>query len=151
MKVDFHQDDQLGPDEIKLVVNAQQLTPNVVDLINQLAHLQTTSSQVLPLPIDDRVEMVDFSAIIAIEVFGNDLTVETQERDYSLRGQLKAMLAKLNDGRFIQIARGIVINIDHLNSLEAGFSGNMTAFLDRQIKLNVSRKYLPALKERLRM
>ncbi|MHA8110333.1 LytTR family DNA-binding domain-containing protein [Lactobacillaceae bacterium Melli_B4] len=151
MKVDFHQDDQLGPDEIKLVVNAQQLTPNVVDLINQLSHLRTTSSKVLPLSIDDRVEMVDLGTIIAIEVFGNDLTVETEDRDYSLRGQLKAILSKLNDARFIQIARGIAINIDHLNSLEAGFSGNMTAFLDRQIKLNVSRKYLPALKERLRM
>ncbi|MBW1605090.1 LytTR family DNA-binding domain-containing protein [Lactobacillus sp. Sy-1] len=151
MHVDFHQDDQLSPDEIKLLVSANQLTPDVVALINRLAQLETHSASVLPLSIDDRVEMVNLNDIVSIEVFGSDLTIATLSHDYSFHGQLKRILAKINDDRFIQIARGTAINIDHLNSLEAGFSGNMTAFLDHEIKLNVSRKYLPELKARLRM
>ncbi|UQS87352.1 LytTR family transcriptional regulator [Nicoliella spurrieriana] len=151
MQVDFHQDDHLSPDEIKLLVSAKQLTPEVVALINHLSVVQTQSTSVLPLSIDDRVEMVNLSAIISIEVFGSDLTIATTTHEYTFHGQLKTILAKIDDQRFIRIARGTAINIDHLNSLEAGFSGNMTAFLDHEIKLNVSRKYLPDLKARLRM
>ncbi|MEJ6399867.1 LytTR family DNA-binding domain-containing protein [Nicoliella lavandulae] len=151
MQVDFHQDDQLSPAEIKLTVSAKQLTPDVVALINKLSDLNETTTNVLPLTIDDRVDMVSLDDIISIEVFGTDLTVTTTEHDYSFRGQLKTILARIDDQRFIKIARGTAINIDHLNALEAGFSGNMVAFLDHNIKLSVSRKYLPDLKARLRM
>ncbi|WP_235043493.1 LytTR family DNA-binding domain-containing protein [Oenococcus oeni] len=53
------------------------------------------------------------------------------------------------DRRFVQIARGTVININYLQSLEAGFSGNMTAIMKNDRKINVSRRYLINLKERL--
>ena len=61
------------------------------------------------------------------------------------------MLAKLNQTDFIQVSKGAVLNLNHLKTLEAAFSGNMTARLTNDIKVTISRKYLPELKKQLGM
>jgi len=95
--------------------------------------------------------MVQIDQIIAVEVFANELTVYTHEKNYRLRGQLKKMTERINDGDFVQISKNTVINLNHLDSLEAAFSGNMTAFLTDDLKFSVSRKYLTDLKKQLGM
>ena len=42
-----------------------------------------------------------------------------------------------------------IINLNHLLSLEAGFTGNMIAKLNFDQRADVSRKYLPELERRL--
>ncbi|WP_125762408.1 LytTR family DNA-binding domain-containing protein [Companilactobacillus hulinensis] len=95
--------------------------------------------------------MVQIDQIIAIEVFENELTIYTHEKIYRLRGQLKKMTERINDGNFVQISKNTVINLNHLDSLETAFSGNMTAFLTDDLKFSVSRKYLTELKGQLGM
>lgn len=148
MEINFEQNRTLKADEIKLTVQAAELSPEVVALMQQLAQSQAPRT-VLPINVEDRVEMVPIVEIIALEVYGSELTIYTVQTTYQVRGILKKMVAQMASPDFIQVAKGTVLNLNHLQSLEAAFSGSMTAFLTNQVKVSVSRKYLPKLKQQL--
>ncbi|QFP80130.1 LytTR family transcriptional regulator [Latilactobacillus graminis] len=150
MKVNFEQNEQLADDDIRVTVQAAHLSQTVIELIQALEARQQ-SVDVYPITVDERVVLVPITDIIALEVYGTDVTLYTIEATYKIRGVLKKILGKLNQQDFIQIAKGSAINLNHLQSLEAAFSGSMTAFLSNQLKLTVSRKYLPELRQQLRM
>ncbi|AVK62508.1 LytTR family transcriptional regulator [Lactobacillus sp. CBA3605] len=150
MQVNFEQNDQLADGEIRVTVQATHLSPTVIALIQALeAHQQPVD--VYPITVDDRVVLVPIADIIALEVYGHEVTLYTVAATYQVRGVLKKILSKLNQPDFIQIAKGAAINLNHLQSLEAAFSGSMTAFLANQLKMQVSRKYLPQLRQQLGM
>lgn len=150
MKINFNQDDKIPKNEIDVTVKAANFSDEVQELMRKLEELNAKFSAV-PLSVNDRVVMVQIDQIIAIEVLDNELTIYTHERNYQLRGQLKKMAERINDGNFVQISKNTVINLNHLDSLEAAFSGNMTAFLTDDLKFSVSRKYLSDLKKQLGM
>lgn len=137
-------------DGIEVVIRSGSITPAVTQLINQLAALQT-SAQTIALTIDKQVVLIEQHNIILIEVIGTEITVSTVDHTFHTHGQLKKMLLKLNKSDFIQVAKGSVLNLNHLKTLEPAFSGNMTAKLTRNFKVTISRKYLPALKKQLGM
>lgn len=148
MKVSFDQDPDLNPDDIEVLIKAARLSPAVLQLLQQIQQL-SDNRPTLPLTVGDRVVVLAVNDIVAIEVYGDELTVHTMTKVYTSRGQLKAIRAKLNPQLFIQVAKSTILNINYLTSLEASFSGNMTAFMSNQQKLTVSRKFLPDLKRLL--
>ena len=105
----------------------------------------------MPITVDDKTKMIQFKNIIAIEVLKTDLTIVTNSQIFEVKGQLKNMLSKLPIESFAQVSKSAIINLDHLQSIEAGFSGNMVAILSHQVKMGISRKYLSDLKLKLRM
>ena len=56
---------------------------------------------------------------------------------------------RLNNPDFVQVSKHGLINIQHLEALEASFSGNMLAILTGKRKVDVSRRYLKNLEKRL--
>lgn len=150
IEVNYHQNKNLSANEIQVSVESANLSADVQKIINTLESLDN-HFDVVPLSIDDKVVMVPMDSIIAIEVYESQLTVYTVEQNYQLRGKLKTMLQRLGNGDFIQVSKNSIINLNHLNSLEASFSGNMMAFLDDELKITVSRKYLSDLKASLGM
>lgn len=150
IEVNYHQNKNLSANEIQVSVESANLSADVQKIINTLESLDN-HFDVVPLSIDDKVVMAPMDSIIAIEVYENQLTVYTVEQNYQLRGKLKTMLQRLGNGDFIQVSKNSIINLNHLNSLEASFSGNMMAFLDDELKITVSRKYLSDLKASLGM
>ena len=150
MKVNFHQDKSLTDNEVVVEVSANQLSQPVIDLIKTLSN-DNYSSKVLPITVDDKTKMIQFKDIIAIEVLKTDLTIVTNSQIFEVKGQLKNMLSKLPIESFAQVSKSAIINLDHLQSIEAGFSGNMVAILSHQVKMGISRKYLSDLKLKLRM
>ena len=151
MKIDFNKDGQLNDDEIHVTVSAKEMTPEVIDLLAMLKDVSTHDDNWLPINTNDRVQMISIDDIVGIEVYQNELNIYTTEDRFVITGTLKDMYEKLKKHHFIQISKSAVINIDHLDYMETAFSGNMTAFLTNDLKLNVSRKYLPGLKKSLRM
>lgn len=150
IEINYQQKDDMPVDKAKVTVEAQSFSDDVQNLMKTIDNLDN-HTDVVPLAVDDRVIMIQLDEIIAIEVYKNELTVYTQVKAYKLRGKLKEMYQRLNNGDFIQISKSAVINLNHLSSLEASFSGNMLAFMDNDEKLTVSRKYLTQLKESLGM
>lgn len=150
IEINYQQKDDMPVDKAKVTVEAQSFSDDVQNLMKTIDNLDN-HTDVVPLAVDDRVVMIQLDEIIAIEVYKNELTVYTQVKAYKLRGKLKEMYQRLNNGDFIQISKSAVINLNHLSSLEASFLGNMLAFMDNDEKLTVSRKYLTQLKESLGM
>ena len=148
MKVSFKQDATMQPDDLQVYVKAAQLSPAVLQILQQIQQL-ADSHATLPLLVGERVIVLPTNEIVAIEVYGDQLSVHTRQEVYQSRGQLKTVLAKLDPQAFIQVTKSSLLNINYLTSLEASFSGNMTAFMGNNMKLTVSRKYLPALKRLL--
>lgn len=148
IEINYQQKDDMPVDKAKVTVEAQSFSDDVQNLMKTIDNLDN-HTDVVPLAVDDRVVMIQLDEIIAIEVYKNELTVYTQVKAYKLRGKLKEMYQRLNNGDFIQISKSAVMNLNHLSSLEASFSGNMLAFMDNDEKLTVSRKYLTQLKESL--
>lgn len=150
IEINYQQEGDIPTDKIKVTVKAQSFSDDVQRLLRTIKNLDNYTD-VVPLAVEDRVVMVQLDEIIAIEVYKNELTVYTQAKVYKLKGKLKEMYQRLNNGDFIQVSKSTLINLNHLSSLEASFSGNMLAFMDNDEKLTVSRKYLIQLKESLGM
>ncbi|ANZ60588.1 response regulator [Secundilactobacillus paracollinoides] len=150
MKVTFEITAAVPQDEIEVVVRAATLSPDVTQLLNRLNQLGVRPA-VLPITVADQVIILATADIIALEVTGERLTVQTVNKIYQINGQLKTMLARLQNPVFVQVGRSVVLNIDYLTALEAEFSGNMTAKMTNGLKLTVSRKFLPDLKRSIGM
>ncbi|KRM74826.1 LytTR family DNA-binding domain-containing protein [Secundilactobacillus collinoides] len=145
MKVSFEQTNTIPGNDVEVVVRAAALSPDVTQLLNQLSQLGSHPS-VLPITVDDQVVILATADIVAIEVTGEHITLHTVDKIYQVNGQLKTMLARLQNPVFVRVGRSVALNIDFLTALEAEFSGNMTAKMANGLKLTVSRKYLPELK-----
>lgn len=150
IEINYQQKNDMPIDKVKVNVEAHSFTEDVQTLLKTIENLDNYTD-VVPLSVDDRVVMVQLDDIIAIEIYKNELTVYTKSKVYQLKGKLKEIHQRLQSNDFIQISKSALINLNHLNSLEAAFSGNMTAFMDTGVKLTVSRKYLGQLKESLGM
>lgn len=146
MKVNFTANEELAPDDIEVTVSASQITTDVMNLMQQIQNLTLPSTN-LPITLEDRVVFLPINEIILLEVFGTEIVIQTIEKSYTTKGQLKKFYARLPQKVFVQISKNSLINIEHLTYLEAGFSGNMTAFLTNENRASVSRKYLPKLKQ----
>lgn len=151
MKISFNQDDSLEDGQINIQINAKELNGEVIDLLSMLKDFSKEDDNWLPVNTNDRVQMVSIDDIVGIEVYHTELIIYTINSQLTTNGTLKEIYAKLKKHHFIQISKSAIINIDHLDYMETAFSGNMTAFLTNNLKLNVSRKYLPGLKKCLRM
>lgn len=75
----------------------------------------------------------------------------TRERAYLIDQTIAQLEEKLDAARFIRIHRGVIVNLDHLHELHAGFGGRLIARLKgpARIELTVSRSRVRALKDRL--
>lgn len=148
MKISFNQDTSLATDEIMVSIKAAHLNTKVTRLLELLDQLDK-QKETLPIVIDYQVNLIPCYQIVALEVLGEQVTIHTITQDYQLYGQLKNVLAKLDATKFVRISRSAALNLDYLKLLEPSFSGNMVARMQNNLKLIISRKYLPDLKHHL--
>ncbi|OIK87492.1 response regulator [Oenococcus oeni] len=147
MKISFLSNNKLSENEVIVQVTAHDYSDNVNQLIAYIEEYKHFD-QIISINVGNAIKFINQDSLVAIEVYGDELRFFSKKTAYTTRGRLYKTLEKL-DRRFVQIARGTVININYLQSLEAGFSGNMTAIMKNDRKINVSRRYLINLKERL--
>ncbi|AVI93904.1 putative transcriptional regulator [Oenococcus oeni] len=147
MKISFLSNNKLSENEVIVQVTAHDYSDNVNQLIAYIEEYKHFD-QIISINVGNAIKFINQDSLVAIEVYGDELRFFSEKTAYTTRGRLYKTLEKL-DRRFVQIARGTVININYLQSLEAGFSGNMTAIMKNDKKINVSRRYLINLKERL--
>lgn len=149
MKYSFEEDKLLKSDEIEVVVKGQSLTQEAQNLLDYLEMYQQDSPKVIPIKAIDRIQLLKVADIILIDVNDSQLILETINGNFKITERLYRFSECLNNPDFVQVSKHAVININHLDYLEDGFSGSMTAFLTNQLKVSVSRKYLKNLSVRL--
>ncbi len=149
MEYQFERDPHLEVDAISVTVRSRELTRSVQELLTYLDFYQAEAPVIVPIKTADRIEMLKVEELILVEVEGTSLLLETIKGRYLITERLYRFQERLHNPDFVQVSRHALININHLDYLEDGFSGNMTAFLSKNIKTSVSRKYLKDLASRL--
>ena len=100
-----------------------------------------TQPKLLPLQTSTGLTRVPLYDISAIEVTDHRLQVHTQKTTYTVSGQLKDLLPRLDDN-FIQIYRSIVINLNFLSQLD-----HHTVVMADGTSYPVSRQQAPVVKQ----
>lgn len=149
MKIDFQIEEKLPDQEIEVLIQAAAETQTVQQLIWHIENFGTTSLSTVAIKQDDRIVMLRVEDITAFEVFGAELSIVTRADKFQINERLYRFFERIQNQDFVQISKSAVININQLKYLEDSFSGNMTAFLENGLKLNVSRRYLANLTKRL--
>jgi DNA-binding LytR/AlgR family response regulator len=148
VQIHFQSDPLLGPDDLNITVNAVTKNDKVINLLNYLDKYDQKSSSLIPIKTEDRILTIKQIELIKVEVTKNILSFYTKSDVIQANGRLYQVLTRLNEN-FVQVSKHGIINLNHLLSLEAGFTGNMIAKLNFDQRADVSRKYLPELERRL--
>ena len=148
MIVEFEPNSNLKEDQIEVKVVSVEETQQVKKLIDYIKNFDKKVDSILPVKTEDRILTVKIDEIIKIEVEKIELTFYTTSAVIKTNGRLYQVLEKLNND-FVQVSKHGIINLNYLESLEAGFTGNMVARLDFKQKTDVSRRYLPELEKKL--
>ena len=91
---------------------------------------------------------INFSQIYAIQIENEKTMICTQNQKYVYRGRLYQVQSVLpND--FIMISRGTIVNYHFIDHLEIINTGNIDALLENGLRVQVSRRRIKDLKERL--
>lgn len=145
----FEKDKDLEAGLIDVLVRSQELTPDVQGLLDYLSLYETEAPAILPIKTNDRIEMLKVEELVFVDVNGSSLILETLKGRYLINDRLYKFSQRLNNPDFVQVSKHALININHLEALEASFSGNMLAILTGKRKMDVSRRYLVNLEKRL--
>lgn len=129
MQIHFQSDPLLGPDDLNITVNAVTKNDKVINLLNYLDKYDQKSSSLIPIKTEDRILTIKQIELIKVEVTKNILSFYTKSDVIQANGRLYQVLTKLNEN-FVQVSKHGIINLNHLLSLEAGFTGNMIAKLN---------------------
>lgn len=134
--------------EINILVEAptSAQAEQIVDLLNQE---QNSKSTFLQVKTRDGFEIVPIHEIYFIEVIKDELYIHLENRFLITRGRLYKLLDRLDQDQFIQVHKSFVIQLLKVSKLENSFSGNMSAVMKNNERINVSRRYLPALKAKI--
>lgn len=148
MDVKFHSNPNLEEDQIEVKVVSARQTTNVNNLLSYIKNFDKKVDSLLPVKTEDRILTIKIEEIIKVEVEKTELSFYTTNSVIKTNGRLYQILEKLNND-FVQVSKHGIINLNYLESLEAGFTVNMIAKLDFKQKTDVSRRYLPELEKKL--
>ncbi|MGT2771903.1 LytTR family DNA-binding domain-containing protein [Streptococcus marimammalium] len=135
--------------QLEIIIKKASYDKEVADLLHYLELFSDITPNVIPVKTEDRIVLLKVEELILVDVDATQLILETMTGTLRTNDRLYKFKDRLKNPDFVQVSKQSIININHLNYLEASFSGNMTARLDRNIRTIVSRRYLKDLEARL--
>ncbi len=134
--------------ETELIIRGDIASEEVAALLNFIN--SANNSGKLILYREDEQFLVNASEVIYFEASEGKVTAVTTDGTYSTKQKLYELKDTLISLPFVQINKGVIVNIDFVKSVSAEFSGNYTLRL-RQGKetLTISRKYFKEFKSKI--
>lgn len=145
MRHKFEENAAIDPMDPLVVIQAATESPATAAISAYLENYQALHPGIVPVKTPDRLVMVKTATIILADVQRETLLLYTTTGTVATHETLRHLVQRLGDPTFVQVSKHGVLNLDHLQSLEDSFSGNMTAILTNQVKTAVSRKYVKQL------
>lgn len=112
---------------------------------SQEAPATTAPVQLLSLALSDRSVVIKFSDIVAASVEDGELTVSTNEADYTIKKTLNWFKQRVTAPYFLQIHRNTVINLEMIREVQPWFNHTSLLVMVNGSKFPVGRSYLKAL------
>lgn len=146
MKVKIEIDSSLS--EPIVVINTPELTPEINEFIQFIKREQTAfivgkngDMQHILQPKDIQYFIADGDVVNAITSTGE---IQVREKLYELEATLPTQ-------QFIRISKSVIANIYEMSKFEASFNGTLCVHFKSGAKQYVSRSYVNAIKELLKM
>lgn len=145
MKTELIINDTLKEEEILIHAKTTTIGARVLSYIDYF----TTDKENFIIQTSDEIFMIQKNEIVCAEIHDKTLIIYTTRKEYTLSKSLTSLMKELNSGTFLQVSKSEILNIQMLDRVEPSFSGNLIACMKNEKRVNVSRRFVPKLKERL--
>lgn len=142
MKVEFNIDPNLPEEKAEFWL--RKMTSKIKLITKEL----TSKQDFLWGYQDGDAHAIKFSEIFVIQVEDEKTMICTEEDAYVFRGRLY-QVEKLLPSNFVTISRSSIVNYRFIDHLEIISSGNVDAILENGLRIQVARRRIKNLKERL--
>lgn len=143
MKIILEQAD-LGEPEIIIRGNVSGTqVKNIIELLSGKHYMQK-----MFFSKDEKEYLFDITDVIYFEANNNKTIARIGGEWFETRHKLYELESIGQSKGFIRISKGVIVNVNHILSVEAEFSGNYTLFLkDVKGRLTISRKYVKGFRQ----
>lgn len=132
-------------EELEIIIRGNLSDPHIPQIIAALNTARVISR--LFLYQNEKEYLCPVDDISYFEALQGKIYAHTVQGTMETRYKLYELADMLHNSGFIQISKGILINVHAVLSVEPEFSGNYTAVLAEQKTLTISRKYFKAFRE----
>ena len=134
--------------ETRVTIEGPELDENIQEIID---FIHGREQQFL---IGKKGEMQHILKPVDIHYFHteNEQVIAVTETDsFILKEKLYELEAMLPSNKFIRLSRSVIANLHELSRFEASFNGTLCVYFKSGKKEYVSRTYVPAIKEALKL
>ncbi len=131
-------------EEIQITVKGD-ITDSKVQHILALLKDSTVSSKLI-LYENDLEQLVNIADIYYFETKDRRLYAATHAARYVCKHTLGELATLFKKQGIVQIGKSLLVNVHHVQSLQAEFSGNYVVHLDNGAELTASRFYMKAFR-----
>lgn len=108
----------------------------------------TLLSDSIPLQTDDRIVLVKIESIVVVSVNKGEMIVYMDKEEFTIQGTLNGWEEKLADyTSFIRVHRSYIINLQKIKEIQPWFNHTYQLTMENQLKVPVSRFYIPVFRE----
>lgn len=133
-------------EELEIIIRGNLNDPQVSQIIAALNAAKAISR--LFLYREEKAYLCPVSDILYFEAERGKILAHTNQGLMETRCKLYELADMLCGSGFVQINKGVIVNIRKVLSVESEFSGNYTAMLsDQKTRLTISRKYFKSFRE----
>ena len=144
MKLNINID--VGAKEPEILITTAHMTEDVNRVVEFVSRLDD-SPTVLSGIRDDKVELLDYDAIIRIYAEEGKVFARTERGLYQIRLRLYEVEERLDNGKFVRISNSEIVNLKKVKSLDLSFVGTICMELSNGEVSYVSRRYVSKIKK----
>lgn len=143
MKVSLEQD--LSREEMEVLIKY----PSMNRTVRKLEHYIRSMDRTVKCSLDDRELWINAGDIFYIESVDKRTFVYGEAEVYRCDMRLYQLLEELGDAGFVQVSKSCILNVSVLESIRPLRNSRMEATLSNGERVDVTRKYVSAIKEKL--
>lgn len=144
MKLNINID--VGAKEPEILITTAHMTEDVNRVVEFVSRLDD-SPTILSGIRDDKVELLDYDAIIRIYAEEGKVFARTERGLYQIRLRLYEVEERLDNGKFVRISNSEIVNLKKVKSLDLSFVGTICMELSNGEVSYVSRRYVSKIKK----
>ena len=136
----------VGAKEPEILITTAHMTEDVNRVVEFVSRLDD-SPTILSGIRDDKVELLDYDAIIRIYAEEGKVFARTEQGLYQIRLRLYEVEERMDNGKFVRISNSEIVNLKKVKSLDLSFVGTICMELSNGEVSYVSRRYVSKIKK----
>ena len=143
MKIKIEED--RNTEELEITIRCRQTNDSVIRILEMLR----MTDRKLTGHRENRTYILDVSQILYIDTVEKKTFLYTEKEVYETPLKLYELEERLESCDFFRASKSSIINFNQIQSLKPEFGGTMQVTMSNGERLNVSRQYARAIKEKL--